>query len=197
MKWIGITGGIATGKSSVSSILRQSGFRVIDADQVAREVVVKGSLGLRAIEQAFGPDVITDSQELDRQSLAKIIFADQTKREKLNAILHPLIHQEVQKQKSEAMANGLVVCFYDVPLLFENHLQNQFDQTWMVTCSSETQLQRLMVRNQLSQAEAQQRILAQMPLVQKEKLASLVIKNDADIESLKKVVAAAIHSIQT
>lgn len=197
MKWIGLTGGIATGKSTVSQTLQAQGYRVIDADQIAKEVVQKGSRGLDLVVQHFGPAVLGPDANLDRKKLGAMVFSDLEKRKELEAIVHPLIQARVHELKMQAELDHCRVCFYDVPLLFEKKLQAQFDQVWLVSCSPETQLQRLMLRDHLDQQAAQSRIQAQIPITEKEKMADLVLHNDADIENLKKQVDAAIQSIQT
>ncbi|TRY69625.1 hypothetical protein DNTS_032744 [Danionella cerebrum] len=167
---VGLTGGIASGKSTVSSQLRELGCPVIDADVVARKVVEPQSVAHRLIVQHFGREVLLDNGEIDRKKLSQIIFSSPEKRRLLNSITHPEIHKEIY-------------VILDVPLLFETRRLTRFlTHTVVVYCDPATQLSRLMQRDTLSQEEAEQRIAAQMPLEEKRGLASHVIENSGSRE---------------
>jgi dephospho-CoA kinase len=185
MLWIGLTGGIACGKSSVTQFLRDAGYAVVDADVVAREVVAGGSQGAQAIKTAFGPGVFLTSGELDRKKIASLVFDDPSKLKELEAIIHPLVQQRTQQLRAKLAHAGQALAFYDVPLLFEKNLQAQFDHTVVVTCDSSIQLARLMKRNGLSETEAKIRIASQLPLEEKLKRADDCILNNGSLEELK------------
>jgi dephospho-CoA kinase len=195
MKWIGLTGGIATGKSSVAKILREMGYPVIDADILAREVVRPGTPGLKAVVQYFGRDILDAKGELNRPMLGQIIFADEIKREKLEAILHPLIQELRNKEKLEVERNGSTLAFYDVPLLFEKKMANEFDATVLVYANSKIQRARLAERNGYGEAEIEKRLLSQWPIEEKMKMANYVIFNESTPAELRRNVKAVIDDI--
>lgn len=184
---IGITGGIASGKSTVSSYLRKKGWQVIDADHIARQVVEPDTQGLRAIVDHFTTDVLTGEGTLNRQKLGSLIFNDPSKRKQLNEILHPLIEEEMLKQmKAQEVIQEIQ--FVDIPLLFEMNYDAWFDETWVVYVSFEEQLQRLMKRNELTLSEARARIASQMPLEDKRERATRVLDNSKNKQFLYKQV---------
>ena len=185
MKWIGLTGGIASGKSTASQIIRGLGITVIDADHIAHEVVSIGSVGLERVRLAFGPGVLNSDGSLNRKELGNKIFSDKNSRDLLESILHPLIQAEVQKQKSQSEKNGEEIVFYDVPLLFEKNLQSQFDDTVLITCSEKTQIERMRSRNGYAEDEALARLSSQLPLSEKEKMATVIIQNEGTFDDLK------------
>lgn len=180
---IGLTGGIASGKSLVAQIMRRMGCTVIDTDVIAREVVAPGTEGLQAVVTEFGPQVLTEEGVINRAGLASIIFADAGRRAALNSILHPLIMKTVRQQAAaiEAGAPDAVVVV-DVPLLIECDMQNDFDAVIVVWTPREQQITRLMARDGLCEEAAQQRIASQMPLDRKRACATFVIENDAGRE---------------
>ena len=183
MKVIGLTGGIATGKSTVSAYLKKKGFPIVDADIAARKAVEKESDGLNQIVATFGKSILTHDQSLDRAKLGAIIFADSQKREQLNQIVHPIVREIMEKEKNEALKHHEYVIM-DIPLLFENHLQNTVDEVWLVYTSENIQLERLMRRNHLTESEALNRIKSQMPIDEKRNLADVVIDNNLELEHL-------------
>ncbi|XP_030625964.1 dephospho-CoA kinase domain-containing protein [Chanos chanos] len=175
---VGLTGGIASGKSTVSSLLRELGCPVIDADVVARTVVEPQSPAYSLIVQHFGAEVLQENGEIDRKKLGHIIFANADKRRLLNSITHPEIHKAMFKQILLYFLKGYRYVILDVPLLFETRRLTRFlTHTVVVYCDPATQLSRLMQRDGLTQEEAGQRIAAQMPLNEKRGLASHVIDN--------------------
>ena len=189
MKWIGLTGGIATGKSTVARLIESLGYPVIDADQISHQITRFGQPGYEQVTSHFGTDILNDLQEIDRKKLAEIIFANSAKKQQLENILHPLISVEVQKLKTQHLNEGAHLCFYDVPLLFENNLQKNFDMVVTVWCDPETQLQRLMSRNRLTQAEARLRIASQLPMSVKISQSQYCIDNSGSEESLIQIVS--------
>lgn len=179
---IGLTGSIASGKSTVSSMLAKRGFPIVDADLVARIVVEKGKPTLDAIVETFGKEVLLPDQSLDRTTLGSIIFHDPAKRKQLNDIMHPAIRAEMLRQRDEWLANGAMTVIMDIPLLFESRLQHYVEKILVVSVTEEIQLKRLMERNELSEEEALARIRSQLPLSEKEKGADAVIYNNGSIE---------------
>ncbi|MFN3198157.1 MAG: dephospho-CoA kinase [Bradymonadia bacterium] len=175
---IGLTGGIACGKSTVSRLLAEKGARIVDADAVARLVVAPGSEGLSAVVDTFGEGVLEIDGTLNRAALGAIVFDDDTARGRLDGILHPLIAAESMRQLAEAMAAEPPLVVYDAPLLVEVGRADQFRPLVVVTARPETQLARIMARDGLDADAARARIAAQMPIAEKAALADHVIDND-------------------
>lgn len=173
---LGITGGIATGKSTVVHFLRQQGFPVVDGDMIARQVVEPNTLGLAAVVETFGADILQEDSTLNRKKLGSLIFSDDRKREQLNAILGPIIRLEILRQIDDYKTHSSLV-IADIPLLFESHYEDVMDQVAVVYIPEEIQEQRLMVRDQLTKEEAKQRIKSQMPIEEKKQLADIVFDN--------------------
>jgi len=186
-KVIGLTGGIASGKSTVSSYLRSLNIPVVDADLVSRQVVEPGSIGLSEIVKAFGNDVITDSH-LNRKALRDIIFNDEDKRLLLNKILHPIIHDEILNQIKLYKDNNEPIIVFDAPLLLENELKYMVDELWLVSTNLSNQIERLLSRDQMTEETARSIINKQMSLKEKEKLSDVVLDNNSSIENLLKQV---------
>ena len=185
LKWYGLTGGIATGKSTVARLLQGRGFPVIDADQIAHQLTEKNQPGYNQIVKDFGRGILDADQNIDRKKLAQIIFNNSTEKDKLESILHPLIQQKVQSLKSDYKAKNFLMCFYDVPLLFEKKIETQFDAVILVYAQPEVQLQRLMARNQLTRAEAESRIKNQSPMPDKIKKSHFCLDNSTDVDDLE------------
>lgn len=183
---IGLTGSIASGKSTVSNMLKEYGVPIVDADAVARQVVEPGTETLKKIVEAFGEDILTETGELDRKKLGSIVFNDEEKRQILNSIIHPAIRKEMLRQRDEYLAGGAKTVVMDIPLLFESKLQHLVDKILVVTVSKDVQLQRLMKRNQFTEEEAKARIRSQLPLSVKEQGADAVINNNGTIEETRK-----------
>lgn len=191
---LGLTGGIATGKSTVSDILEELGAKIIDADQVSRQVVDKGQEGLKKVHDHFGDQVIKPDGQLDRQALANVIFVDTSKREELNDILHPIIRQEIIRQKDQLMASNPACIVLDIPLLFEAGYDHECDGVMVVTTPRPIQKLRLMERNNLSEYEAQSRIDSQMSLGKKIDRADFVVDNSKTVEETKQQVEDWYHN---
>ena len=173
---IGLTGGIASGKSSVGRFLEQQGIAVLDADLYAHEALAPGTPATRAVMERYGAKVQSElSQGLDRAALGSIVFSDPEERTWLEAQLHPLVRQRFDKELQTHVGERVVALM--IPLLFEAGLESLCSEVWVVHCSPTQQRQRLMTRNRLSPEEAEQRIRAQWPMDRKTELADCVIKN--------------------
>lgn len=181
---VGLTGGIASGKSTVSRILRELGVDVIDADVLAREVVEPGTPGLQQVAARF-PGVLGPDGQLDRARLGARIFFDAVERAALNAILHPLIQEEFKRRTAALERQGKSLVVYDAALLIENGLHRKMDAVVVVNSPEEVQRQRLMERNGLSREEADARIASQMPLREKVQHATWVVDNGGGLESTR------------
>lgn len=177
---IGLTGGIATGKSSVAKALEELGASILDADVIAREVVEPGTPAFEEISKAF-PETIREGR-IDRKKLGCIVFGDPQKRQLLNGIVHPRIIQDIRRRLEESPAPLVVLV---VPLLFEAGMETLVDEVWVVKVSEETQRERLMQRDQLTEAAARERIQSQWPLAEKIRRADVVIDNEAAPEVVK------------
>lgn len=181
-KIIGLTGGIASGKSTVSNLLRRKGFAIVDADIAARKVVEIGEDAYKQIVEAFGPEILQQDQNLDRKKLGTIVFHDEEKRLMLNQIVHPAVREYMQKEKETALKQGKETVIMDIPLLFESNLGYMVDQTILVYVEQSIQLQRLMDRNHFTKAEAMARIQSQIPLEEKIEKSDAVINNNGTID---------------
>jgi dephospho-CoA kinase len=195
MRIIGLTGGIATGKSTVSAILRELGAAVIDADELARQVVEPASTVLSEIDRRF-PGVVGDDGRLDRTRLAERIFSNPEDRAALDALLHPRI-QKLFVEKTAALAQqGEQLVIYDAALLIENSLHEKMDGVILVTAPRETQITRLRERNGLTRAQAEARLSSQMPLGEKLRFARWTIDNSGDLITTRAQVDHVWRSIR-
>ena len=188
---IGLTGSIACGKSTVSAYLRALGYAVVDADAISHSMTAPGGAALGAIREAFGDEVF-DGAELNRRALGSAVFSNAEKRELLNAILHPMIISAVHAELCAHDAPDALV-FGDIPLLYECDMAHMFDQVWVVSVPEDVQLDRIVMRDDLSREEAQKRIDAQMPLAKKRALADSVIDSSGSIENTRRQVDALIR----
>ena len=177
---IGLTGGIGSGKSTVGQMLQERGAALIDADAIARSVTAAHGTAMPAIAQAFGPDFITPDGALDRERMRAHVFSHPEAKQALEAIIHPLVAQETQRQAQQAIANGHHTLVFDVPLLVESgaRWRAQVDRVLVVDCSEETQIQRVMARNGWSRETVQAIIAAQTSRTQKLAAADWVIANE-------------------
>lgn len=184
---VGLTGSIAVGKSYVASVFAELGCHVLDADQTAREVVLPGSPGLAAVTEAFGKDVLNSDGTLNRPRVGQIVFADETKRQKLNHVLHPFIiarQDEIMRGWEQEDPHGIGII--DAALMIESGGYRRFDKLIVVHCRPEVQLERLMLRSGLSRDEAQARIDSQMPQEEKQKYADYLIDTSDGFEITRK-----------
>ncbi|BBD42452.1 dephospho-CoA kinase [Streptococcus anginosus] len=188
-KIIGITGGIASGKSTVTNYLRQKGYQVIDADQVVHELQAKGGKLYQALVSWLGSAILNEAGELDRPKLSQLIFSSQENLAKSSRLQNDIIRQELANRRDQ-LAKIEETFFMDIPLLFEQDYADWFDEVWLVDVSKGTQLERLMARNNLSQEEAQQRIAAQLSLADKRQRAEIVIDNNGALSDTLKQVQA-------
>ncbi len=187
MRVIGLTGGIASGKSTVAQILQNLGVTVVDADELAHLVLRPGEEAMEEVRASF-PEAFDRAGGLDRTELARIVFEDGERREILNAIVHPRVRALMRRAVAEAARRGEKAVVLDVPLLIEGGLYRQVDEVWLVAVDGETQIARLMERNGLGRDEALLRIRAQMPLERKREFADVVIENEASLEDLRQKV---------
>lgn len=181
----GLTGGLASGKSTVARRFRERGVDVLDADQIAREVVERGSRGLAAIVEAFGSDVLTADGALDRAKLAAVAFADEAKRRTLNSITHPLIRHRTVELIAELDGKGVDLACYEAALLVENRLQDAFRPLVLVAAPEEVQLERAKRRDKQSDEAVRARLAAQLPLADKIAVADYVIDTTGPVESTR------------
>ncbi|WP_026560844.1 dephospho-CoA kinase [Metabacillus halosaccharovorans] len=180
---IGLTGGIASGKSTVSNMVKKLGITVVDADEISRDVVEIGKPAYNQIVDVFGADILQQDHTLDREKLGALIFSNQKRREQLNKIVHPEVRKEMLRQVEKEKKQGSRAVVLDIPLLFESKLTYMVDKTLLVYVDEQTQLERLMQRNGYAKAEAKLRIQSQLPLKDKRKLADEIIDNNGTIEN--------------
>ncbi len=182
---IGITGGIASGKSTVTGMLHDLGAVVLDADQAARAVVEPGQPAWEKIKEVFGPDYLKDDGTVDRSKLGSLVFGDEGARAQLENIVHPAVYNLLEDQAQKAQAMGQQIVFFDIPLLFETGYDSMLDRTVTVFVDEKTQLERLMRRDNLPLADAMARIDSQMSLAKKAELADYVINNAGSLSETK------------
>lgn len=195
MRRIGLTGGIATGKSYVASRLRTAGVPVVDADLLARDAVAPGTEGLAAVVARFGRDVLTADGLLDRARVGEIVFRDTAARRDLEAIVHPFVRRGIE-QFFQSVPPGVPFAVADIPLLYETGRQRQFEKVIVAACSRDTQLQRVMARDGAARDEAERRIAAQLPIAAKVTLADYVIRTDGTHEETDAQVARVIEELR-
>ncbi|MDH5491885.1 MAG: dephospho-CoA kinase [Myxococcales bacterium] len=182
---IGLTGGIASGKSSVARLFSELGVPVVDADRLAREVVARGTEGLQEIVETFGESMRRPDGSLDRERLGALVFADETARAKLEAITHPRIARAAASRIAELRTSGAPYILYEAALIVEKKMQKAFSALIVVAVEPETQLRRLMGRDGFEASAARARIDTQEPLARKLELADYVIRNDGDLEETR------------
>lgn len=188
MNIVGLTGGIASGKSTVSRILERLGAVVVDADQLAREAVMPGTSAHRSIVAAFGEGILLPDGSIDRKALGSIIFADSSARKRLEAITHPAIRELAERRLAELSRSGVSVAVYMAALLIEAGAADRVDEVWVVYVDRETQVRRVMARDGLSRLEAEQRLAAQMPMEEKAARGQVVVDNNGTPEELERRV---------
>ena len=194
---VGLTGGVATGKSTVAKMFKECGAVVIDADELAHEVVKPGKSAWREIVKTFGKTVLNTDRSLNRQALGRIVFRNPEKRRRLERIIHPRVAREQARlTKQAARTDPQAVVIYDVPLLFEAGIDTRVDTTIVVAADRKTQVARLKKRNGLSQAEAIRRIRSQMPLAKKIQRADHVLNGTLPRPSLGQQVSLLLKDLR-
>ena len=199
-KIIGLTGGIASGKSTVSKILIEQGYIVIDADLLARKVAEVDQPAYIQIVNHFGNTILKEDNTIDRKALGKLIFSNEEEKLNLNNIIHPYIYQELKKEINKKCRDNKLV-FLDIPLLFEEYqnildLGINFEEIWLIYVNETTQINRLMKRDKLDRAESQKRISSQMSMETKYKMADVIIDNNDDKLILKSNVLSALLDLE-
>jgi len=193
---VGLTGGVATGKSTVAKLFKQCGAVVIDADELAHEVVKPGKPAWREIVKTFGKTVLNADSTLNRRELGAVVFRNRTKRRRLECIIHPRVAREqIRLTNAIAHKHPTAVVIYDVPLLFEAGIDKRVDRTIVVTADRKTQIARLKKRNDLSRTEAIRRIRSQIPLSKKIHLADIVIDGTRPRQDTVKAIRALYHNL--
>ncbi|EFX94113.1 dephospho-CoA kinase [Streptococcus sanguinis] len=192
---IGITGGIASGKSTVTEFLRQQGYQVIDADQVVHELQEPGGRLYQALLSTFGPAILQEDGRLDRPKLGAMIFGNPELLAQSSQIQNQIIREDLAGRR-DLLAETEDIFFMDLPLLFELQYEDWFDQIWLVDVTVETQLSRLMSRNALSQEEAEKRIAAQLSLREKRKRADVLIDNNGSLEETRQQLLDALQKLE-
>ncbi|MDD1418893.1 dephospho-CoA kinase [Dolichospermum sp. ST_sed1] len=183
---IGLTGGIATGKSTVGKIIAKLGFVVIDADLLAREVVLPHTIGLSKIISTFGNNILSPDGSLNRAKMRELVFTDPQLKKKLEDITHPLIKDLLKTKLQLALpASKYKTWFYEAALLIETNQQAQFKEVWLTNCSVPKQIERLMARNNFTQEEASKIINSQRPFLEKKKIAHYIIETDVSMDILE------------
>jgi dephospho-CoA kinase len=195
MRVFGLTGNIGTGKSTVAQLFVDHGIPVVDADQVARDVVARGTPGLAEVAARF-PGVVNEAGELDRKALGDRVFADAQERAALNAILHPRIGAEVRARLDRLAARGAAVAIYEAALIVENGLHHGLDGLIVVSAPVEEQIRRLRLRDGMSETDARARIAAQLPAHEKVKAADFVIENTGAPELLRAQIARVVDALR-
>jgi dephospho-CoA kinase len=190
---VGLTGGIASGKSTVSAILRELGAVVIDADALAREVVAQGTPGLEAVVEAFGPELLTDDGDLDRPAMGALVFADEAARRKLESIVHPLVFERIVDLETHAPPDALVV--HDIPLLAESGRADTFDAVIVVDAPAQTQVERMVRDRGWTPEEAASRMAAQASREDRRAIATYVIDNTGTLEDLRRRVTEVFEEL--
>jgi dephospho-CoA kinase len=191
---IALTGGIATGKSYVAAKIKEAGVPIVDADVLSREVVAPGTAGLAAVRKRFGPDAVRRDGTMDRVRIAQIVFKDKRARLDLEAIIHPAVQRAIDDFFAQ-LPKRTPFAVADVPLLFETKRDGQFQSVVVVACPRELQLMRLMERNKMSKEDAERRLNAQLPIDQKVKKATHVVRTDGTFEETDEQVADLIKKL--
>lgn len=194
---LGLTGGIASGKSTVAAMFAELGARLVDTDLIARQAVAPGEDALKRIVAEFGPAVLDQNGDLDRRRLRELIFADKEARAKLNAIVHPAVAARVREELARiAEADPQGVALVDVPLLYETNTQDRYQAVVVVYVPPQVQVQRLMKRDGVSREAAEQSLQAQMPLSEKKRKAQFIVDNSGTLQETREQVRAVWKDIE-
>ena len=181
MPRIGLTGGFATGKSTVSNYLKELAYPLIDADVIARQLVAPGQEGLERLVVRFGREILDESGALNRQALGQRLFGDAQLRQEVDQLLHPLIYEALEAESQRLAQAGAQLAFFDIPLLYETGYDQKMDQVWVVYLPHDLQVERLMARNSWSRAQAEAAIASQASIEAKRQRADLVIDNQGTL----------------
>lgn len=193
--FLGLTGGIATGKSTADEFFKKRNIPIIDLDQIAHELMIKGNVSYKVIVAYFGKEILADNGEIDRKKLGAIVFNDKNQLKRLNELTHPLILNNMEEKITQYQNQAVPLVVLDIPLLFEDNLTHYCDATLLITAPFQLELDRLMARNNLSEEDAQKRIASQMPLSDKEKLADYVIENTGTVNDLENNLSSLLEEI--
>lgn len=195
MRLIGLTGGIGSGKSKVTAVLRHLGASVVDADALTHQIQGRGQPGWETIRDAYGWSILSPDGEIQRKKLGFLIFRDPKQRIRLNEMIHPLVRQEMAKAIDRNRDQGIGITILDVPLLIEGGMYREVDEVWVVYTDLETQVKRIAQRDGIGREEALKRVTSQMPLEEKIRYAHRVIQNTGTVEQLKEEVQALWHEV--
>ncbi len=196
IKTIGLTGGIACGKSTVAQILNKHGLKTLNADKIAHEVIGPSKPAFSAILEEFGQGILDQSGVIDRIKLGKVVFKDTEARKKLESIIHPLVIEEIKQEIKSSQEKGINILIVEIPLLYETGLENLFDQVWVVSSSEEEQIKRLKSRGHLNEAAIKERLDSQLPISFKEDKADRVIYNNKGLGELEREIIQALRALE-
>jgi dephospho-CoA kinase len=197
MRLVGLTGGIASGKSTFAAALRELGAPVLDADALARQAVRRGTPALAELVGAFGPEVLGADGELDRRRMATRVFSDPSARARLEAVVHPAVRRAVAEETARLAAAGQDLAFYDVPLLYETGLDAGLECVVVVYAPPEVQRARLASRDGIGPEEADARLAAQIPIDEKARRADVLVMNDGDVAALRDKARAVLSALRS
>ncbi|GAA2859953.1 dephospho-CoA kinase [Lactobacillus intestinalis] len=183
---LGLTGGIATGKSTADKFFEEKNIPIVDCDEIAHNIMNVNKPAWKDIKEVFGDEYLNEDQTINRKKLGKLVFNDPTKMKILNEITHPRIFQEMESQIAQYKSEGYSLIIVDAPVLFESHSEKYYNETLVISLPQDLQLKRLMARNNLTKEEALSRINSQMSLKEKEARATYVIENTGSVEDLYK-----------
>ncbi len=196
MRVFGLTGGVASGKGVVAARFRELGIPVLDADELAREVVAPGTSGLSAVVERFGSEILGQDGQLNRSALAQLVFSDRARLQELNSIVHPLVQRRLEQHLASFEAQGADLACYEVPLLFENGLQERLRPVVLVAASPDTQVARATKRSGWTEEQARARMAAQMPLSRKRRLADFIIDNDGSLNDTRQQATQVLEQVR-
>ena len=192
---IGLTGGVGSGKSTVSSYMHELGIPVIDGDKLAREAVIPGSRAMAEMRKAFGPHIFLPDGSLNRLKMGEIVFNDEEKRQKLNSIIHPFIWHRTREELIRAQEEGFPVVVLDMPLLLEISWQLRVEEVWLVEVPLEVQIARVISRDGFTREQVMERIRKQMPTTNKMNYADVIIDNSRSVEDTRRQVREALKHV--
>lgn len=192
---IGLTGGVGSGKSTVSSYMHELGIPVIDGDKLAREAVIPGSRAMAEMRKAFGPHIFLSDGSLNRLKMGEIVFNDEEKRQKLNSIIHPFIWHRTREELIRAQGEGFPVVVLDMPLLLEISWQLRVEEVWLVEVPLEVQIARVISRDGFTREQVMERIGKQMPTTNKMNYADVIIDNSRSVEDTRRQVREVLKHV--